>query len=152
MTNISICDQFVEQFNSGRQFTRDGQKVAVRYRDKDGFRAVDYYDVPAQFFVDPTDFCEKGEWVSGEYVRFDVPQPIGGIEDVMDFLQNHRNVISVENNAAESIDGKKLLRVKVHSRSHVRTFNRQFTPIYGADMDQQDLCLINNNISCTCRC
>jgi hypothetical protein len=51
MTNIAICEQTPGY--KGRMM--DGSRVAVRSRDKDGNRKMDFYDVPAEVYVDLTD-------------------------------------------------------------------------------------------------
>ena len=142
MTNIAICDQ--HSGHKGRMV--DGSRVAIRARDEDGLRTMEIYDCPAQVFVDIHNFNRKGEWADGSYQRFKTPQPYGSAADVLEYFREAKFVKEVEANASKTIDGDTLTRITLKSRSDINYLQRNFTPIYGADLDQADLCLIQNDI------
>ena len=79
MTNIAICEQ--NPGYMGRKI--DGRRVAVRTRDKEGTRRVDFYDVPAECFIDLNNFAERYTWDGSKRVKCN---PAKVVFDPLEFL------------------------------------------------------------------
>ena len=140
MTNIAICEQ--NPGYMGRM--KDGTRVAVRTRDKDGNRKVDFYEVPAECYIDLNNFAERYTWDGQKRVKCN---PAKAVFNPLDFLtqewrMERSGIISVEPKKAKTIEKRPLARVTFNSRSDLRSFLRDFTPVYGADLAQEDICAI----------
>ena len=133
MTNISICNTVAGY--RGRPV--DGERVAVRGRDENGIRTVDYYTQYASFFINPATF---------RLLKGGRGREVNEYDDVMDLLENHDSIVSYHSES-QSSDKTPLIRVNCHSRTHVRYFLNNYGPVYGADLDQQDAVVIDNKLS-----
>tara|TARA_A200000159_G_scaffold24384_1_gene21508 strand:+ start:21257 stop:23998 length:2742 start_codon:yes stop_codon:yes gene_type:complete len=144
VTNIAICEQMPGW--QGRML--DGRRVAVRSRDGDGTRKVDFYDVPAEAFVDLNNLSERYTWDGQKRVKCTTPQRV---PDGLDFLtQDWRveraGILKVEPKKGKTIEGRQLARVTFNSRSDLRKFLKDYTPVYGADLAQEDICAIRHQV------
>lgn len=144
MTNISISEQIPGY--QGRMM--DGETVCVRYRDPDGNRQMDFYTVRAEVYVDLRNLSERYSWKDGQRISnrppARIPDPEGWLEQ--DWRRERMGIATVEPNASKTIEGRSLARVTFTSRSHVRRFLNDLTPVYGADLSQEDLCAIRNEV------
>jgi DNA polymerase elongation subunit (family B) len=140
MTNISVCEQMPGW--QGRMM--DGSRVAVRTRDKDGNRKMDFYDVPAEAFVDLADLAERYTWDGSKRARCDPPNKILDVYSYLtqEWRMDKSGIIGVERKAGKTLEKRPLARVTFNSRSDARRFLTDYTPVYGADLAQEDLCAI----------
>ena len=144
MTNISISEQ-IDAYGGRKQ---DGSKVCVRYRDKVGNRKTDFYDVPAEAYVDLNGLSKRYDGFKRDAERLN---PAEIIEDAGDYLnaewlQDMLGIQSVEPNASMTVEKKPLARVTFASRSNVKKFIHLYEPVYGADLAQADLCAITHEV------
>ena len=79
MTNIAICEQ--NPGYMGRM--KDGTRVAVRTRDKDGNRKMDFYEVPAECYIDLNNFAERYTWDGQKKVKCN---PAKAVFNPLEFL------------------------------------------------------------------
>ena len=128
MTNISICNQFTENTKYGK-YLRDGEKVAIRYRDENGIRKTEYHNQYPSFYINPRSF-----WY---YDKHGVKRQVGDHHEIIEWLSGEERVVSYQEEG-QTVKNTPLLKVEVKSRSHVRSFLRNYGPLYGADLDQQD--------------
>ena len=143
MTNIAICEQTPGY--KGRMM--DGSRVAVRTRDKDGGRKMDFYDVPAEVYVDLTDLSKRYEWDGSKTVKCNPPMAIHADGDVEEYLtqswlMERSGILNIKRGAGQTIDKESLARITFDSRSNARRFLNDYTPVYGADLAQEDICAI----------
>jgi DNA polymerase elongation subunit (family B) len=125
----------------------DGRRVAVRTRDKDGNRKMDFYDVPAEVYVDLTELSKRYEWDGSKTVRCNPPKAIhadGDVEEYLtqNWLMERLGILSIKRGAGKTIDKQPLARISFTSRSNARRFLKDYTPVYGADLAQEDICAI----------
>ena len=135
MTNIAICEQ--NPGYMGRMI--DGRRVAVRSRDEHGNRKVDFYDVPAECYINLNDFAERYTWDGSKRVKCN---PAKSVFDPLSFLTQEwrmekSGIVDVQPKAGKTIDKKPLARVTFNSRSDLRRFIKDFTPVYGADLHKR---------------
>jgi DNA polymerase elongation subunit (family B) len=119
-------------------YLRDGDRVAVRYRDEGGNRQVDYHTQYPCFYINPRSF-----WY---YDRDGSKREIGDFHEILKLLDGDDRVVSYKEEG-QTVLKSGLLKVEVKSRSHVRSFLRNYGPIYGADLDQQDAVIIDNDLN-----
>lgn len=144
MTNIAICEQ-IEGWN-GRRI--DGERVCVRSRDADGNRVTDFYEVPAEAYVDLTNLAQRRDWDGQQWTFCNPPKGIFDAEAHLteDWVQERRGILSVTPKQAKTIEKRQLARVTFRSRSDLRNFLKDYTPVYGADLAQEDLCALRYGI------
>ena len=133
MTNISICDQYRGWGNR----MVDGHRVAVRYRDENGTRQVDYYDQYPCFYLNPATFRLLPNGRGRDFKD---------AKEVIRFFQEDDETHAIFPEGATE-DKAPLYKVQVYSRSRVRYFLNNYEPVYGADLDQQDAVVIDNNLT-----
>jgi DNA polymerase elongation subunit (family B) len=143
MTNIAICEQTPGY--KGRMM--DGSRVAVRSRDKDGNRKMDFYDVPAEVYVDLTNLSKRYEWNGSKTVKCNPPMAIHADGDVEEYLtqswlMERSGILNIKRGAGQTIDKESLARITFDSRSNARRFLNDYAPVYGADLAQEDICAI----------